>query len=338
MRFMIIGGLFENIKSPNEIKNFQNYCEKIGNKLRECGHSLVLCSPFSDSADYWVFQGFVKNEYKTDCIVDFYFINSENVKQELESLEKSAQSVRINKILSASLNDTQNNDVKYAWLLCQLQALEHSQGIIAIGGKQNGSANMLLQFGEQKRKIIYPFSFLGGAAIQSLYRKQYELMDRLGEKYALLQDENHFCDILNDIESSTKSGIELKEDLHFFISYSRKHPYEADYIETILRRRGLQVFRDESDFGAGDEIPNQITEKLYASNVFIAVYCADYACSPWCYDELELALDKNESKEMELWIFCVDDTRIVSKRARNLVHYRVKTRDEIEGKLLSLLN
>jgi len=228
--------------------------------------------------------------------------------------------------------------MKYAWLLCQLQALEYSQSIIAIGGKQNGSANMLLQFGEQKQKNILPFCFLGGAAMKSFYRKQYELMDRFGKEHLLLQDKNNFCDILNDIEDSIKFKIDSKEDLRIFISYSRRHPYEADYIETILRRRGLQVFRDESDFGAGDEIPAQITEKIYESNVFIAVYCADYACSPWCYDELELALDRKELGKIKLWIFCVDDTRIVSKRARNLNCIRTKSREEMEGKLLSLLN
>ncbi|MGL5256407.1 MAG: toll/interleukin-1 receptor domain-containing protein, partial [Proteocatella sp.] len=213
-----------------------------------------------------------------------------------------------------------------------------SQGIIAIGGKENESADMLLQFGEQKRKNIFPFSFMGGAAMRSFYRKQYALKDRFGNKYSLLQDEIHFCDILNELEESIKSTIDSKEKLRFFISYSRKHPYEADYIETILRRLGLEVFRDESDFGAGDEIPDQITEALYASNVFIAVYCADYACSPWCYDELELALDLHAKKKMKLWLLCVDETRVVSKRARKLIHYRLKTREEIEGKLLWLLN
>jgi len=205
---MIIGGLFEKIKSAEEIQKFQNSCMKIGGKLRECGHSLVLCSPFNDSADYWVFQGFVKNESKAECIVDFYFVDCDSVKKVLEFLEKSFQSVHINKILIPSpSSNTKNESMKYAWLLCQLQALEHSQGLIAIGGKENESADMLLRFGEQKRKSIYPFSFMGGAEMHSLYRKQYALMDRFGSKYPLLQDEIHFCDIFNELEDSMKSKL-----------------------------------------------------------------------------------------------------------------------------------
>ncbi|RBN36039.1 hypothetical protein DMN50_37535, partial [Priestia megaterium] len=70
----------------------------------------------------------------------------------------------------------------YAWLLCQLQALESCQTIIAIGGKLDGSANMLLLLAESKRKKILPLSFLGGAAEQSFYRKRYELQDIFGDK------------------------------------------------------------------------------------------------------------------------------------------------------------
>lgn len=40
---------------------------------------------------------------------------------------------------------------------------------------------------------------------------------------------------------------------------------------------------------------------------------------------------------MKLWILRVDDTRIIPKRARNLTHYPVKTREEIEGCILNLL-
>lgn len=40
---------------------------------------------------------------------------------------------------------------------------------------------------------------------------------------------------------------------------------------------------------------------------------------------------------MELWIFCPDGTRIVPKRARELIFYLVNSREEIEGQILRLL-
>ncbi len=124
---------------------------------------------------------------------------------------------------------------------------------------------------------------------------------------------------------------------NFFISYPRARPGEADHIEALLRCRNLEVFRDESNFGAGHAIPKQIEEAIYAANVFIAVWCAEYACSPWCFDEFELALNRLDSGKIKLWIICTDGTRIVPTRARNLHYYTVSSRQEIEGRILNLL-
>ncbi|MEA1961199.1 MAG: hypothetical protein U9N81_08010 [Bacillota bacterium] len=52
----------------------------------------------------------------------------------------------------------------------------------------------------------------------------------------------------------------------------------------------------------------------------------------------ELALDRHDSKKMELWIVSIDNTRIVPRRARNLVSYSTRSREEIEGTILKLLN
>jgi hypothetical protein len=109
-------------------------------------------------------------------------------------------------------------------------------------------------------------------------------------------------------------------------------------VETLLRRRNLRVFRDESEFGAGHSIPIAIQEGIFNANVFIALWSTEYACSPWCFDELELALDRHASGALELWLLRVDSTRVVPTRARDLVHYDVPTREMLEGRVLSLLD
>lgn len=338
MRFMIIGGITETHNEFGEEKRFQNHCLNIGKKLRELGHSLILCSPFRDSADFWVYNGYVNNDIIENSSIDFYFVNTDTVRSELDNLVINEHTCYINMIPNPPPSNNNKESLKYAWLLCQLQALEFCQAIIAIGGKLNGSANMLLLFAESKRKFILPFPFMEGTANQSFYRKQYELKDRLGEAYLFLKDENKYLEVLNYCEKAydTTSAYE-EEELKVFISYSRARPSEADYIENILRRLGLQVFRDESEFGAGHEIPNEIREAIYNANIFVAVWCAEYACSPWCYDEFEIAMDRKETGKMKLWILCIDDTRIVPTRARNLVNYRVRSREEIEGTILKLI-
>ncbi|MED3201287.1 toll/interleukin-1 receptor domain-containing protein [Bacillus toyonensis] len=301
---------------------------------------MIVCSPFEDSADYWVLEGFKRNNPKENQVVEFHFVDSGPVRAEIEKLEAKLNPLRIIKIPSPPPNIEGSKSNSYSWLLCQLQALESCQIIIAIGGKLDGSANMLLLFAESKRKQIIPLSFLGGAARESFLRRRYELEDRFEDNYILFQDDKKIADSIKLGEVSVSySSIKEKNrnPSNFFISYPRARPSEADYIETLLRRRNFQVFRDESDFGAGYAIPKQIEEAIYAANVFIAVWCSECACSPWCFDELELALNQLEDGKIKMWIICIDDTRIVPMRARNLHYYTVKTRDDIEGQILKLL-
>ncbi|MEJ9227725.1 toll/interleukin-1 receptor domain-containing protein [Priestia aryabhattai] len=341
MRYFVIGSIVNNnLKTEKEKERFHDACIVIGQTLCKLGHSLVVCSPFKDSADYWVIEGFKQGNPQRNQVIEFHFIDQKQVCDEIEKLEESSKHLRVIKIPYSPPKTHSSKSNSYAWLLCQLQALESCQIIIAVGGKLDGSANMLLLLAESKRKKILPLSFLGGAAEQSFYRKRYELQDIFGDKSLLLQDEKN---IISAVELShfQKSTDSMKKKnvspTNFFISYPRARPAEADHIEALLRRRNLQVFRDESKFGAGHAIPTLIEEAIYGANIFIAVWCTEYACSPWCFDEFELALDRADAEEIELWIICVDSTRIVPKRARNLHYYSVTSREEIEGCISKLL-
>lgn len=337
MKIMIIGGMTDNSEDWELLKES---CFEIGKSLRAKKHLLELCSPFEDSADYWVYKGYVDHDSNAISI-NFHYVKSAQVEKQIQKLEN--ENFKINKIPTIVRELQDSKEMQYAWLLCQLEALENCHCIIAVGGKTAGSASMLLRFAEGKRKPIIPLVFGGGAAQLSYERRQYQLLDMFGSDVFLLNDKSNFIKIIeqidiNKIDINKIGNSKTFEERKIFISYARKRPYEADYIETLLRRRGISVFRDESEFGAGKEIPIEIEENIHKANTFIAVYCAEYVCSPWCYDELELALDLKEKGQIDIWILCVDDTRIISKRARNLVYYQVQTRTDIEGKILELLS
>jgi len=338
-RYFVIGGLTGD-ETECEIKRFENACKSIGEALRDLDQSLIICSPYPDSADYWVFSGFTQGSPKDNSAIEIHFVDKLTIRTEVTNLALCSKSFTIVKIPHPPPGNDKKESLIYAWLLCQLQALESCQAIIAIGGKTNGAANMLLLLAEAKRKPIIPFSFMGGAADQSFQRKRYELEDRLGPKYVFLHDEKSIRRALELSETRFEPKAVRKSTINppnFFISYPRARSSEADYIEILLRSHNIQVFRDKSDFGAGYDIPTQIKEAIYAADVFIAVYCTEYACSPWCYDELELALDRHGSGKLKLWIIRIDDTRVVPTRARSLLNYYVRTRDEIEGRILNLL-
>lgn len=345
MKCLIIGGASSNNIPYKQMEQFQNECIRIGNFLASEGHSLIVCSPFEDSADYWVLKGY-SEENSNNKLIEIHFIDTEPVKSKINEIESELGLNGIIKIQHLTLDNNEQNlsSVRYSWLLCQLEALETCHFIIAIGGKSDGAANMLLLLAESKRKIIIPLTYFGGAASDSFNRRRYELQDNLGGDFLLLQDKIkiwgqtnfHRLLSLSQINNTVTKYSNVKSK-SFFISYSRNRPEEADYIETLLRRRNLKVFRDENDFGAGSSIPSMITEEIHSANIFIAVWCKEYACSPWCFDEFELALDRYEKGKMELWIFCPDKTRMVPKRARKLLYYNVSSRVEIEGIIVGLL-
>jgi TIR domain len=134
-----------------------------------------------------------------------------------------------------------------------------------------------------------------------------------------------------------QNGSKPSKPVKFFISYPRSRPWEADFVEMTLRRRNLSVFRDERDFGPGKSIPREISEKIYESDVFVAIYCTEYACSPWCFDELDLALSWQATGGPELWLLLVDEARIVHPAARELTNYPARSRVELEGQILRLI-
>lgn len=60
-----------------------------------------------------------------------------------------------------------------------------------------------------------------------------------------------------------------------FVSYARRRLQEADLAEMTLRRRGLEVFRDEHDFAAGAHLMGEIEEHLAGCDVFVALWSRD---------------------------------------------------------------
>ncbi len=345
MRIFVIGGTTVNPTDPMFQKHkadLERACNQLGRSLCTAGHSAIICSPFENSADLEVMRGFAETPPRRPAI-EIHYPDSPAVQTRLdEVLRQLALSTVSRHPHPPPQADTQEA-WRYAWLLCQLNAIERSHVTIAIGGQPDGSANMLLLLAEGRQKPLLPIPFFGGAASQSFYRRRYELTDRLGEGIDALQDSARIDEIIHLAECLVdgRSALATKTQGHrpqFFISYPRARPAEADYVETILSRRNMLVFRDETDFGAGHEIPRKIQEAICSADVFVVLWCREYACSPWCFDELELALERRAEGRSELWILCVDETRIVPRRARDLVYYQIRSRDELEGRIVALLD
>lgn len=344
MRIFVIGGTTldsADSKYQEQKVLLNSVCRQLGRSIAKAGHSVIVCSPFENSADLEVMRGFAETPQPRPAI-EIHYPDSDGVRFRLNEVIQELELTTVSRYAYSPPQLENKESWRYAWLLCQLNAIDRSQVIIAIGGQPDGSANMLLLLAAGKQKPLLPIPFLGGAANQAFYEHRYELADRLGQAIDILQEPDRVSEFIHLSENLVDTGsVTPKVQGHrprFFISYPRARPADADYVETILRRRNMPVFRDETDFGAGHEIPSKIREAIYSADVFVAIWCREYACSPWCFDELELALERHTQKLIELWILCVDETRIVPRRARDLVYYQIKSRDELEGRVVLLLN
>jgi hypothetical protein len=345
VKLLTIGGVTSSKDDPglaSERLLLNNACAVLGAAIGSGEDTILVCSPFDDTADVALLRGLAADSGHCATPVEFHFVDSPDVCKRLEELVGELGLTAVTRVPYPPPQNESADARRFAWLLCQLNALECAHLTFAIGGQADGAANMLLLLAEGRRKPLLPFPFIGGAAKKSFEPIRYELEDRLGVLFADLQNQDSVKRALSigarlTGGSSHRRSPGTSSPPKFFISYARSRQAEADYVETLLRRRNLRVFRDESDFGAGHSIPTEIREAIFSCTVFVAIWCREYACSPWCFDELELALDRESQNGLKLWILCVDDTRMVPKRARDLVHYDVCTRNELEGRVVELI-
>ncbi|MDB6011754.1 MAG: hypothetical protein JWL65_4004 [Gammaproteobacteria bacterium] len=346
MKLFIIGGLTrtgDEVDRAGEQSRLTEACALLGRSVASPENTVLACSPFEDSADAAVLRGVANIPVEQQPTIEFHFVDSPPVRAAMDRLVTTLGLRKVKPFPHPPPKSDSAEARRFAWLVCQLSALDEASVTFALGGDGDGSANMLMLVAEGRRKPLLPFPFLGGAAKQAFERRRYELEDRLGKD--LCSSLQEACSAGNALKLAAallrqrKAGTQLRvESPLFFISYSRARQQEADHVETVLRRRNLRVFRDEHDFGAGHSLPDAIREAIYAADVFIALWCVEYACSPWCFDEIELALDRKEAGKMELWVFSLDGTRFVPKRMRDRNVLPVKSRLELEGEVIKLID
>jgi hypothetical protein len=233
-----------------------------------------------------------------------------------------------------------------AWLLPQIRAMDRAFLTIALGGRADGAASLLLHLAVARHRALLPLPFHGGAAARAFELQHDELAAQWGDDLSLVEGPGNLERVVQKLEEVfahkglRSNDTSVNKPLRFFVSYARARAAEADFVEALLRRQtelAVQVIRDDTEFEAGQEIDAQIRAKLFEADVFIGLWCAEYACSPWCADELEIALER-APLGLRLWLLMLDDTRMVPRKARSLQFVSARTRDELESKVLAQLS
>jgi len=314
IRVFVIGGLTH--EPGEDPAKMREACRMLGERLgAEPGYQIVVCSAHESSADANVLYGFAKTSGNQPGRVIIH--RPLDVRSKLRKGESmhdqwdrlvgatglAAPTFRENSEARVSSQGAFAN----AFLLCQIRALkEDTDVIVAVGGRGDGSAVQLLAIARDSYPIV-PFSFLGGAGKQEYLRQGAALRGVLGDQ--------RLADALE-----SPSGIERVRELidrvrrlhgHHcvFLSYPWKRAQDADYVEVLLRRYPrITLFRDEEDIRSGEPISERIRNQLDACDVFLALWCAEYAASPHCYYEWQIAGNRPGCR---VHILRLDETRPV---------------------------
>ena len=337
MRVLVIGGVRVDKTSSDYgccLEELSNAARLIGHSLVSSGHELVVCSPFPDSADFHVLEGSASLS-GANIAAHIFYPAERTVMEAITTLRASVSNISIHTNPCAAPIDIGSKESwKHSWLLAQLSAMEYADVVLTIGGRSDGSMSFLLPLAEMRSKPILPYAFLGGLSEQILDKRLPFYRDRLGSKLDLLLMANG-AEHAGDLCAAVATKVRMISNPKFFLSYAKARPAEADFLETVLRRRQFIVFRDDGEFVAGISVQSQIIEFIDKSDIFIAVWCQEYACSPWCFDELEYALARERSGQLTIWIVPVDGTRIVPPGARDKLRFDVfSSREQLEGRLL----
>lgn len=339
MKTMIIGGLPDQTNPQESADNLRllSGISQLVQRLTADGHELIVCSPYEGSADYAALQGIADSEHAAK--VEFHFPDIDDIRQKVDDWTERLPNSSIDKFPHHPPETEEPKALQHAWLLSQLSALDRCSALIAIGGRIGGSAELLLKLAHSRGRLILPLATLKGASARFLDSHRYEYDDILGNDIQILQRSESYQDIPSLLtRAASEKNLRPERSTRVFVSYAREQSDDADFVEMTLRRRGFDVLRDEASFETGHAIPDEIRESIFGSDIFVALWSVNYACSPWCFDEIEIALDQLEKKKISLWILQLDDTRIVPPRARDKLSHPAFEREQLKSILTSLLS
>lgn len=289
-----------------------------------------MCSPFPDSADHYAVLGYVKS--RVGGKIQFHSPRAESVagiRTQLQNLLGQHETKFVDYFYPPPEDLEDKEQWGQAWLLCQLQALEYADVVIAIGGRLSNTANTLLHIAEAKRIPVVPFAFLGGASARLFKRQDWEGRYP-GLDHKLLSGKNGIdkaMEIADRLVADRMRGVRLGHSAPttFFISHAQTDSPYADHLAGFLRSKGLSAFIGEGEISGERMVQPSIEDAILKSDVCIVLWSKAYAVSTWCYDEIELALERESAGEIKIWLFNLDASDIVPRGARRIPQAVVRT-------------
>lgn len=326
--FVIGGHTGETADADAELPRLHKVSLTLGHVLAKAGVQLLICSPFPDSVDYYAAMGYA--DAKCGGVIQFHSPTHSTVEEKRCLLRKTLGRPGL-VIQDWNYPGPEGNeeDVWFqSWFLAQIQALEKADVVVALGGKVSQTASTLLHLAEAKGLPIIPFAFLGGVAQRSYERRDWS---RLNPGF----DSSILCDI-DGVEHTIEIANRLMLDRMqsspcperpkvVFVSFAHQDSAMANALRAALLKEGIEVLVGDEEIRPDQMITATIEQAVLRSDVCAILWSRQYAQSPWCYDEMSLAINQQEYGKIKVWLFNLDDSPIVPAQARKLPAISVRS-------------
>lgn len=339
--FVIGGHTGETADADAELPRLHKASWTLGRVLAKAGAQLVICSPFPDSVDYYTAMGYA--DAKSGGVIQFHSPTDPKVEKKRRLLR---QTLGRPGLVIQDWNypgpELDENDAWFqAWFLAQIQALEKADVVVALGGKVSQTANTLLHLAEAKGLPIIPFAFLGGVAQRLYERRDWKRLSP-GFDASVLTDVDGVektIDIANRllVDRVMQSEGRAERPRVVFVSFAHQDAAMASVLRICLADEEIEVITGDDEIRPDQMIPATIEQAVLRSDVCAVLWSRHYAQSPWCFDELSLALNQQEYGGMKVWFFNLDDSAVVPAQARKLPSISVRSPGAIRNFVSELL-
>jgi hypothetical protein len=317
MKIMVVAGLPDNAGAEDD-RRLRAACEKLGEAIQRRGHTPVVCSVHPEAAELDLLRGVSNAAGARPVTVVGHLPRHPRVESWLDRLKEQFRGVTVvPRWHQTPPVEHDDESRRYAYLTCQLLAADECSTIVALGGGIGGAMSLFLTVESSRHQKIVPLTFLGGAARDHFWRSASHVGEVLGERAALLADEERVGEVVGLAERLAEDPAPSPEPDRYFIAYSRKRDEYADVAENVLLNNGAKVvFRDKNQITVGDPWKAKIADELDASAVVVVLWSQEFACSPHCFVEMEQTLRRRQrsadpmDRHPALWIFKLDDTRM----------------------------
>lgn len=341
--FVIGGETGETEDTDAESPRLNNASLKLGRALAESGAHLLICSPFPDSADYYAAMGYA-GARTGEGVIQFHSPDHPTVKEKRRRLQSTLDwpDERLQVFNYPGPEGSDDDGWFQAWLLSQIQALEKADVVVAIGGAVSKTANTLLHLAEARGLPVVPFAFLGGAAARLYDRRDWKGLNPGFDPTPLTRDDGveRTVEIVNRLTMDRHRQLagDSRAPKSVFISVAQEDGSLGEAMAQALRARGIEAIMGEREIRSDQMVSASIQQALLRSDTCAVLWSRHYAQSPWCNDELSVALDSQAFRGMKVWLFNLDGSPIVPPQARKLRTISARSPAAIQGAVADLLD